>query len=106
MSDPQHNAADPVLITDAPMSYEDQLTARKNRYKILMALRIPLMILAAAFYQIPWLAVALLVLSIPLPWAAVLIANDRLPKAKTEDPNRYRGDRRQLEGHEHPVIEG
>lgn len=104
MSDPQR-AVDPVLITDAPMSYEQELTARKNRYKVMMGLRIPLMILAAVFYQIPWLAVTLLVLSIPLPWMAVLIANDRLP-TKTEDSNRYRSGRRQLEHREHPVIEG
>ena len=65
----------------------------------------PFMILAAAFYQIPWLAVTLLVLSIPLPWVAVLVANDRLPK-KAEKTSRYRPDRRQIEQREHPIIEG
>ncbi|WP_219416848.1 DUF3099 domain-containing protein [Pseudonocardia nigra] len=104
MTDPQR-AADPVLITDAARSYDEELAARKRRYKIMMGLRIPCMVLAAVFYQIPWLAVTLLVLSIPLPWMAVLIANDRLPK-KTEDVNRYQGDRRQIERREHPVIEG
>ncbi|WP_232666119.1 DUF3099 domain-containing protein [Pseudonocardia sp. TRM90224] len=97
--------AEPVLITDAARSYEDDLAARKRRYKIMMGMRIPFMIMAAACYQIPWLAVGLLVLSIPLPWMAVLIANDRLPK-KREEVNRYRGDRRAVEGREHPVIEG
>jgi hypothetical protein len=63
------------------------------------------MVLAAAFYQIPWLAVTLLVLSIPLPWVAVLVANDRLPK-KSETASHYRPDRRQIEKREHPVIEG
>ncbi|MFC4944388.1 DUF3099 domain-containing protein [Pseudonocardia sp. GCM10023141] len=96
---------DPVLITDAPRSYEDELATRKRRYKIMMGLRIPLMILAAICYQTPWLAVTFLVLSIPLPWMAVLIANDRLPK-KSEDPNRYKGDRPQLESRSHPVIDG
>lgn len=104
MSDAQRSV-DPVLITDAPMTYEQELAARKHRYKIMMGMRIPLMILAAVFYTIPWLAVALLVISIPLPWMAVLIANDRLPR-KAEDANRYRGDRKQLEAREHPVIEG
>jgi hypothetical protein len=103
VSDAQR-AVDPVLITDAPMSYEQELAARKHRYKIMMAMRIPLMVLAAVCYQIPWLAVALLVLSIPLPWMAVLIANDRLPKKK-EDPNRYQADKLQLENRPHPVIE-
>ncbi len=104
MADPQH-PAQPVLITDAARSYEEELAVRKRRYKIMMGLRIPLMVLAAAFYQTPWLAVTLLVLSIPLPWVAVLVANDRLPK-KVEKTNRYRPDRRQIEQREHPVIDG
>jgi Protein of unknown function (DUF3099) len=104
VSDAQR-AVDPVLITDAPMSYEQELAARKHRYKIMMGMRVPLMILAAVFYTTPWLAVSLLVLSIPLPWMAVLIANDRLPR-KRENSNKYQGDRRQIEGREHPVIEG
>ena len=104
MADPQR-PADPVLITDAARSYEEDLAVRKRRYKIMMGMRIPIMLLAAACYQIPWLAVSLLVLSIPLPWVAVLIANDRLPK-KAEKPNRYRPDHRQIEQREHPIIEG
>jgi hypothetical protein len=104
VTDPQR-PANPVLITDAARSYEDELATRKRRYAIMMGMRVPFMILAAVFYETPWLAVTLLVLSIPLPWMAVLIANDRLPK-KREDPNRYQGDKRQLEAREHPVIEG
>ncbi|MBN9100238.1 MULTISPECIES: DUF3099 domain-containing protein [unclassified Pseudonocardia] len=104
MSDAQRSV-DPVLITDAPMSYEQELAARKHRYKIMMGMRVPLMILAAIFYTIPWLAVTLLIISIPLPWMAVLIANDRLPR-KREDVNKYQGEARQLEAREHPVIEG
>ncbi|WP_433507843.1 DUF3099 domain-containing protein [Pseudonocardia halophobica] len=96
--------SDPVLITDAQRSYEEELATRKRRYKIMMGMRIPFMILAAVFYHIPWLAVTLLVISIPLPWIAVLIANDRLP-LKTEKVNRYRGERLELESKEHPVIE-
>ena len=104
MSDAQR-AVDPVLITDAPMTYEQELAARKHRYKIMMGMRIPLMILAAIFYTIPWVAVTLLVISIPLPWMAVLIANDKLPR-KYENANKYQGDKKQLEAREHPVIEG
>ena len=100
-----HGIEDPVLITDAARSYEDELATRKRRYKVMMGMRIPLMLAAAAFYQIPWLAVSLLVLSIPLPWVAVLIANDRLPK-KSESVNRYQGERRELEQRDHPVIDG
>jgi hypothetical protein len=103
VTDPQR--AEPVLITDAAPSPEDELAQRKRRYTLMMGLRVPFMILAAVFYDIPWLAVGLLVLSIPLPWMAVIIANDRLPR-KTEKVNRYKGERRELESREHPVIEG
>src|SRR3954447_12308065 len=105
MSDPQQRAPDPVLITDAQLSYEDELKARKNRYKIMMGMRIPLMVLAALFYQIPWLAVGLLVLSNPPPLVGGLIANDRLP-LKKKVVNRYRADRKAVEAKEHPVIDG
>jgi hypothetical protein len=70
----------------------------------MMGMRLPCMVLAAVFYQTPWLAVGLLVLSIPLPWMAVLIANDRLPP-KREEINRYRPDRPSLEARAHPVID-
>ena len=96
-----------MLITDAPMSYEQQLAHRKSRYKIMMGMRIPLMIAAAACYQYPWVAVALLVISIPLPWMAVLIANDRLPK-KLVDPHRYRAEpeeHKAIEARPHQVVE-
>ena len=106
MTEPQRSSQDqPVLITDAAMSYEHELAVRKRRYKVMMLMRIPCMIAAAACYQIPWLAVGLLVLSIPLPWMAVLVANDRLPR-KAEKPNRYEADRRAIEPGERPVIEG
>ncbi|MEV1293364.1 DUF3099 domain-containing protein [Pseudonocardia sp. NPDC049635] len=95
---------DPVLITDAQMSYDEELAVRKRRYKWTMGLRFPCIILAGFFYQIPWLAVTLLVVSVPLPWIAVLIANDRLPR-KVEKPNRYRPERRAIEERPHPVVE-
>jgi hypothetical protein len=104
VEDPQRGT-DPVLITDAARSYEEELATRKRRYKITMGMRIPLMLLAAAFYQIPWLAVTLLVLSIPLPWIAVLMANDRPPRKK-ESVSRYQRNRRELEQQDHPVIDG
>jgi len=103
VTDPRREP-DPVLITDAAVSYEEELATRKRRYKVMMGMRIPCMIAAAACYQIPWLAVTLLVISIPLPWMAVLIANDRLPR-KAEKPNRYQSDHKAIEQKDHPVIE-
>ena len=108
MSQPQRrptpSSPDPVLITDAARSYEEELKVRKRRYAVMMGMRVPCMVLAAVFYQTPWLAVTLLVISIPLPWMAVLIANDRLPR-KSETVSRFRADRRSLEARPHPVIE-
>ncbi|WP_028929748.1 DUF3099 domain-containing protein [Pseudonocardia asaccharolytica] len=104
MEDPQRKP-EPVLITDAAMSHEEEIEVRKHRYKILWGLRLPFMVLAAVFYQIPWLAVTLLVLSIPLPWMAVIIANDRLPK-KAERPSRFRRGRPELESPSKGAVEG
>jgi hypothetical protein len=87
------------------MSYADELAARKRRYGVLMGLRLPFMVLAALCYNTPWLAVSLLVLSIPLPWMAVIIANDRL-LPKRRKIHRYSTGRRELEAQEHPVIDG
>ena len=104
---PQRQSAagsDPVLITDAARSYEEELAARKHRYALMMGMRVPCMVLAAVFYQTPWLAVTLLVISIPLPWMAVLIANDRRP-LKREAVNRYEADRVSLESRPHTVID-
>ncbi len=102
---PEPERPEPVLITDAAMSYADELAARKRRYGVLMGLRLPFMVLAALCYNTPWLAVSLLVLSIPLPWMAVIIANDRL-LPKRRKIHRYSGGRHELEAKEHPVIEG
>lgn len=97
-------ATEPVLITDAPMSYEQELVIRKRRYALMMGMRIPLMIAAVVFVSIPWVAVTLLLASVPLPWMAVLIANDRLPR-KAETPRRMPRRSRALESREHPVVE-
>jgi hypothetical protein len=42
---------DPVLITDAARSYEEELKVRKRRYAVMMGMRVPCMVLAAVFYQ-------------------------------------------------------
>lgn len=98
----------PVLITAAAPSFEDQHKARKRKYAIIMGARIPCLVLAGIFINVWWLALFFVVLSVPLPWVAVLIANDRPPR-KTEEINRYNAEkaaRRQLERGDHPVVEG
>jgi hypothetical protein len=74
----------PILITDAQRSYEEELATRKRRYGLMMGMRVPCLVLAALLYQTPWLAATLILASIPLPWMAVIIANDRLPRKKSE----------------------
>ena len=82
----------PILITRAAPSYEVQHRQRVRKYLALMFWRIPALILAAVAYGI-WenglISLAILVASIPLPWIAVLIANDRPPR-RAEEPRRLR----------------
>lgn len=101
-----HRPADsPVLITEAAQSFDDEHAARKRKYLIMMALRFPCLVLAGVFYQTWWLALGFLLLSVPLPWIAVLIANDRPPR-KAEEVSRYQREARAIEATEHKVIDG
>ncbi|WP_090006422.1 DUF3099 domain-containing protein [Lentzea albidocapillata] len=95
----------PVLITEAAPSYEEQHAARRRKYAIMMSLRFPCLILAALFAHIWWLALFFIVLSVPLPWMAVLIANDRPPR-KAEKANRYEVERRAIAPKSTTVIDG
>jgi hypothetical protein len=101
----EHDDNTPVLITAAEPSYEDQHAARKRKYMIMMGMRVPFLVGALIFYQTWWLALGLVVLSIPLPWAAVLIANDRPPR-KTERVNQFQATPRAIETGNHQVIDG
>ena len=86
----------PVLITRAAPAYEEQHRQRVRKYLTLMSFRIPSLILAAVAYNI-WhnglISLAIILVAIPLPWMAVLIANDRPPR-KAEEPRRYDMGRR------------
>jgi len=81
----------PVLITRAALSHEEQHRKRVRKYLKLMVWRIPAFLAAAIAYSI-WqnglLSLAILALSIPLPWIAVLIANDRPPR-RAEESRRF-----------------
>ncbi|MGI5993362.1 DUF3099 domain-containing protein [Saccharomonospora viridis] len=96
--------AAPVLITEAAPSYDDQHAARKRKYLIMMTMRVPCLVLAGFFYQTWWLALGLIVLSLPLSWIAVLIANDRPPR-KAERVHKYRRSAHAIESHRHRVID-
>lgn len=81
----------PVLITAAAPAYEEQHRQRVRKYLTIMAFRIPALILAALAYG-QWhnglISLAIIAVSLPLPWIAVLIANDRPPRS-AEEPRRF-----------------
>ncbi|WP_410639914.1 DUF3099 domain-containing protein [Amycolatopsis sp. lyj-346] len=99
------NDSDPVLITGAAPSYEEQFAARKRKYVIMMACRIPCLIAAGLTYHVWWLALTFLAISVPLPWIAVLIANDRPPR-KSEKVSTYQREAKAIESTSHRVIDG
>jgi hypothetical protein len=79
----------PVLITDAARSQSEQLRSRQVRYVTMMGLRAGCLILGAVLISVkpPLLPLWLILCAagmVFLPWAAVLIANDRPPKSKAE----------------------
>jgi hypothetical protein len=90
------NGGRPVLITAAAPSYEEQHRARVRKYLTLMSIRVPALLLAAFAYG-AWhnglISLAIVAASIPLPWMAVLIANDRPPRT-SEEPRRFDDARR------------
>ena len=100
----------PVLITAAAPSYEEQHRARVRKYLTLMAFRIPALILAAVAYG-AWhnglISLLIVAVSVPLPWMAVLIANDRPPR-RSDEPRRFDDARRRtplFPSAERPAIE-
>lgn len=87
----RHVNDDTILITEAPVSLDDQQASRRKKYAIMMSLRVVCLLSAVAVAQ--WsiiVALLLLVGGAVLPWCAVLIANDRPPK-KAERVARYGG---------------
>jgi hypothetical protein len=84
-----------VLITAAAPSYEVQHRERVRKYLTLMAFRIPALVLAAVAYGL-WhnglISLLIIAASVPLPWMAVLIANDRPPR-RADEPRRFDGAR-------------
>lgn len=74
-----------VLITDAERSQDDQLRTRQTRYIIMMSIRVVSLVAAAALVSLQppllWLWLSMCAFGmIVVPWLAVVLANDRLPK--------------------------
>jgi hypothetical protein len=108
----------PILITAAAPAYDVQHRQRVRKYLTLMSIRIPALIFAAVAYGMwhsPLISVLILAASIPLPWMAVLIANDRPPR-RSDEPRRFdaatrrtplfpTAERPALEQHTHPAAQ-
>ncbi|MEV4655734.1 DUF3099 domain-containing protein [Micromonospora sp. NPDC049301] len=91
----KRQAYQPILITDASRSQNDQLTSRQRRYVLMMGIRVACIILGAilvgANAPLLWLWLPLCALGMVLiPWLAVLLANDRPPKEEHRLANRFR----------------
>ena len=88
-------ARKPHLITDADQSPEQELRAREIRYVLMMGIRALCVIVAAVLVMtdaplLPlWLTVCVAG-AVILPWTAVLLANDRAPKAEHRLVNKFR----------------
>jgi fatty acid desaturase len=64
------------VITDAAPSFSDEQHRRTRRYTILMAVHLATFALAGVLYYYAWwLGLVLLVVTTPLPWVAVVLAN-------------------------------
>jgi hypothetical protein len=116
----------PVVITDAEPSPDEQLRVRQIRYASMMGIRVVCLITAGVLVSVQapmlWLWLPLCVVGmVLLPWMAVLIANDRLPREQHRLtgllPGRPRGRSgegvdlpgrsagREVTSHEHRVID-
>lgn len=84
---------DAALITDARGSRIRNYDHRRHVYAALQWSRIPLLLLSGAFYlwwDVPWIAAILMVVSVPMPWIAVVIANGVGEPADKRKPRVYK----------------
>ena len=105
------------MITDAARSPEQELRAREVRYVLMMLLRAVCLVVAAILVAtrppVLWLWLTLcLAGAVFLPWAAVLLANDKSPRPEHQLRNRLRRQptshpdpARALHEREHKVID-
>ncbi len=88
----------PQLITDAPRTPEQELRAREIRYVIMMLLRAVCVITGAILVMVRppllplWLVICV-VGAVVLPWAAVLLANDKAPRSEAKLRNKLHRQR-------------
>lgn len=83
-------ADEPVLVTTARKSPQDELRERQRRYLITMGIRVVCFILAIVLFGIGqrWIAAFAVAGSLILPWVAVVAANAG-PRRTSEQPSLY-----------------
>lgn len=91
----KRQAYQPILITDASRSQDDQLRSRQRRYIVMMAIRAVCIVVGAVLViakaPMLWLWLPLCAVGMVLiPWLAVLLANDRPPKEQHRLATRLR----------------
>ncbi|WP_448850904.1 DUF3099 domain-containing protein [Corynebacterium sp. 335C] len=82
-----------VLITDAGHSRLRNYHRRRRIYAGLQWSRIPLLLVAGAafmWWDLPWLGIIFTVLSVPMPWIAVVIANESGEKRDKNERRVYK----------------
>jgi xanthine/uracil permease len=73
---------DPVLVTTASRSPGEERRDRERRYLLLMGVRVVAFIVAIVFAR-GWIRYGAIVLSLVIPWIAVVLAN-AIPSSSTE----------------------
>lgn len=101
-----------VLITNAEKSHAEQLRSREVRYAAMMGLRVVCLIVGVllAYARVPlwglWCALCVVGMVV-LPWAAVIIANDRPPRQEYRLSSRlHRQDRSAPPSEQSAVTDG
>lgn len=81
-----------ALITDAVTSPEQNRQSREKQYAILQGLRLPFILAAIWASWMSWwvLAAILFVVSVPLPWIAVVLGNAQGEKRDARSKNVYK----------------
>lgn len=81
-----------ALITDAATTPEQNRRSREKQYAVLQGLRLPFILAAiGAAWQNWWIVAAVLfVVSVPLPWIAVVLGNAQGEKRDPRSKNVYK----------------
>ena len=90
-----------TVITEASESQPEQLRRRQIRYATMMGIRALCLIAAVIIVSLDvpgtpiWVALCIVGMVL-LPWMAVIIANDRPPRAESRFTSRLRRNRKEL----------